>query len=168
MEINFEELKVNGIKVNYYYVCKRKLWLFDRRITMEDKSEKVALGLLLHQESYKNLNSKEVMIDNLISIDIVDSFNVMEVKYSDKMKQADKMQILYYLYYLKRLGIDKKGIINYPKQRKREYLELTEEYEKEVEETLKNIDKILREEKPPEVINLPYCKKCAYFEFCYG
>uniref|UniRef100_UPI00260F57AE Dna2/Cas4 domain-containing protein n=1 Tax=Sulfurihydrogenibium sp. TaxID=2053621 RepID=UPI00260F57AE len=121
MEINFEELKVNGIKVNYYYVCKRKLWLFDRRITMEDKSEKVALGLLLHQESYKNLNSKEVMIDNLISIDIVDSFNVMEVKYSDKMKQADKMQILYYLYYLKRLGIDKKGIINYPKQRNFEY-----------------------------------------------
>ncbi|RUM50089.1 MAG: hypothetical protein DSY47_02555 [Hydrogenothermus sp.] len=37
-EINFEELKVNGIKVNYYYICHRKLWLFDRNLSMEDKS----------------------------------------------------------------------------------------------------------------------------------
>ena len=49
-EINFEEIKVNGTKVSYYYVCHRKLWLFDRKITMEDKSEKVLLGSLLHKE----------------------------------------------------------------------------------------------------------------------
>jgi len=167
-EINFEELKVNGIKINYYFICQRKLWLFDRKISMEDKSDKVLLGILLHEESYKRENAKEILIDNLISIDIVDKFNIREVKYSDKMEEADKMQILYYLYYLKKLGIEKKGIINYPKQKKKKYIELTPEYEKKIEKILAEINKILKKDKPPTVIDAPYCKKCAYYEFCYG
>ncbi len=128
--INLEELKISGLKVNYYFICKRKLWLFDRKITMEEKSEKVILGAILHEISYKRDKTREVLIDNLISIDILDSFNIKEIKYSDKMEKADKMQILYYLYYLKKLGIHKKGIVNHPKQRKREYIELKPEDEK--------------------------------------
>ncbi len=168
IEIDFEELKVNGIKVNYYFICPRKLWLFDRKITMEDKSDKVLRGALLHESSYKREKSKEVLIDNLISIDIVDSLNIREVKYSDKIAEADKIQILYYLYYLKKLGINKKGIINYPKQRKREFIELTPEDEKKIEQALIEIDSILKQNKPPPIIDAPYCKKCAYFEFCFG
>ena len=110
-EIDFEELKTNGVKINYYFICKRKLWLFDRKISMENQSDKVLMGKLLHEESYKRDKPKEVLIDNLISIDIVDISNIREIKYSDKMQTADKMQILYYLYYLKNLGIQKKGII---------------------------------------------------------
>ena len=67
------------------------------------------------------------MIDNLISIDIVDSLSIREVKHSDKMAEANRMQILYYLYYLNKLGIYKKGILNYPRQRKKEFVELTSE-----------------------------------------
>lgn len=166
-DIDFEELKTNGIKINYYYVCKRKLWLFDRKISME-LSDRMILGQIVHQESYKRDKPKEVLIDNLISIDIVDNLNIREVKLSDKMALADKMQILYYLYYLKKLGINKKGIINYPRLRKREFLELTEKDEKEIEKTLIEINKILKSEKPPPVINSPICKKCSYFEFCYA
>lgn len=167
-KINFDELKVNGIKVNYFLICKRKLWLFDRRITMENRSEKVLLGKILHEDSYQDSKSKEVMIDNLISVDIVDGLNIREIKSSDKMEDADQIQILYYLYFLKTLGIIKKGIINYPKQRKRDFIELTEENEKKIEDILYGIKKLLQEEKPPAVIDVPYCKKCAYFEFCYG
>ena len=167
LNIDFEELKVNGIKVNYFVICKRKLWLFDRNISMETKSDLVLLGKLLHEESYKRDKPKEVLIDNLISIDIVDSLNIREVKHSDKMAEADRMQILYYLYYLKKLGINKKGIINYPRQRKREFIELTPEYEKKIEEILIDIDKILKQDKPPPTIDAPYCKKCAYYEFCF-
>lgn len=47
------------------------------------------------------------------------------------------MQLLYYLYYLKKLGIEKKGVLNYPKQRKKEVLELTPEGERKVEEAIK-------------------------------
>lgn len=135
---------------------------------MEDKSDKVLLGALLHMDSYERERQKEVLIDNLISIDILDGVNIKEVKYSDKMEKADKMQVLYYLYYLKNLGIEKQGIINYPKQKKREFIQLTEEAEKELEAVLIEINKILKQEKPPPVIDAAYCQKCAYFEFCYG
>ncbi|ACO04930.1 MAG TPA: CRISPR-associated protein Cas4 [Persephonella sp.] len=167
-EINFEELKVNGIKINYYFICPRKLWLFDRKITMEEKSDRVLMGALLHETSYKRDKTKEVLIDNIISIDILDNLNIREVKYSDRMAEADRMQILYYLYYLKKLGISKKGIINYPKQKRREFVELTPEDERKIEQALMEIDRILKQEKPPPVIDVPYCKKCAYFEFCFG
>ncbi|MGL4454172.1 MAG: Dna2/Cas4 domain-containing protein [Sarcina sp.] len=36
-----------------------------------------------------------------------------------------------------------------------------------MENTLLNIKKILNMEKPPKVENYSYCKKCAYYEFCY-
>ena len=45
-ELNLEELKISGLKVNYYFICKRKLWLFDRKITMEETFEKVILGTI--------------------------------------------------------------------------------------------------------------------------
>ncbi len=162
-----ERLRLNGIKVNYYVVCKRKLWFFHRGITMESGYDKVLLGRLLHEESYKKEDLKDVMIDNLISIDIADDINIREVKYSDKMAEADKMQILYYLFYLKKFGIEREGTINYPRQRKIERITLTKEYEEQIKNILKDIEFVLKAPKPPPAINVPYCKKCAYFEFCY-
>ncbi|MFN3406447.1 MAG: Dna2/Cas4 domain-containing protein, partial [Caldimicrobium sp.] len=118
MDFDFEALKTNGIKINYLYVCERKLWLFDRGVQMESSSEKVLLGKLLGEYSYPREETKEVLIDNLIKIDIVAEEEIREVKYSNKLSHAHRMQLLYYLYYLKRLGIEKKGVINYPKMRK--------------------------------------------------
>jgi CRISPR-associated exonuclease Cas4 len=97
---------------------------------MENGYNKVKLGQILHEESYKKENLKDILIDNIIiSIDIADSVNIREVKYFDKMAEADKIQLLYYLFYLKKFDIEKEGVINYPRQRKRECIKLTKEYE---------------------------------------
>ncbi|NPA54693.1 MAG: Dna2/Cas4 domain-containing protein, partial [Aquificae bacterium] len=106
-EDDFDKLKTTGTKVNYYFVCKRKLWLFSRGIGLEGSSERVSLGKLLHESSYKR-HRKSVLIDNLIAIDLVSSQEVGEVKYSDKLKEAARWQLLYYLFYLKRLGVEKR------------------------------------------------------------
>lgn len=164
----FNELKTNGTKVNYYFVCKRKLWLFDREIQLEDNSEKVFLGKLLHDTVYPRDAKKDVLIDNLISIDIVSGGNVREIKYSKKMEEADRWQLYYYLFYLEQLGIKKKGVINYPRQRKREFIELTDTVRSKLMEILKDIRRILSLPKPPPVKRLPYCTKCAYYAFCFS
>jgi CRISPR-associated exonuclease Cas4 len=165
---DFQSLKTTGIKVNYLYVCERKLWLFDRGIQMESKSDKVMMGKLLGESSYPREDKKEVLIDNLINIDIVGEDEIREVKHSNRMHHADRIQLLYYLYYLKRLGIEKRGVINYPKMRKREEVLLTSDAEKEVESALIRVQDILRMDKPPELQKKPYCTKCAYYEFCWG
>mgnify|MGYP001228070086 CR=1 FL=1 len=106
-------------------------------------------------------------IDNLINIDIVGDDEIREVKYSNKLAHADRIQLLYYLYYLKQLGIEKRGVINYPKMKKREEVLLTADAEKEVEQSLVRVRNILRMDKPPQLKKLPYCTKCAYYEFCF-
>ncbi len=164
----FQDLKFQAIKINYFYVCKRKLWLFSKNITFENKSEKVLLGRLLHEYSYPKENSKEILIDNLITIDIMSDGSIREVKYSSKMKEADTMQVMYYLYYLKQKGIEKQGIINYPKEKRKEVLKLTSEYEEKVKQALKEIEEITTKFIPPPAQKQKICRSCAYFEFCWG
>jgi len=173
MEIDIDNFdaqipKITGIKINYLYVCERKLWLFDRGITMEEKSDKVLMGKLLSESSYPKKEKRDLLIDNLIRIDILDDETIKEVKYSNKLKSADRIQLLYYLYYLEKLGIKKKGIICYPKMKKREELELTDETRLEVEDALVRVKQLLDLETPPPIEIKPYCRKCAYFEFCLG
>jgi CRISPR/Cas system-associated exonuclease Cas4 (RecB family) len=48
------ELVYTGTQVNYYFVCRRKLWLFSRNFEMEQSSDLVLLGKLLHAvKAYK-------------------------------------------------------------------------------------------------------------------
>lgn len=167
MEFELSKFKTQGIKVNYYYVCKRKLWLFDKGITMENTSDRVLQGKIVHETSYTREKSKEILIDDMIKLDILEKDYVKEVKISSKMEKPDRMQLLYYLFYLKQLGIEKKGTINYVKEKKIETVELTENDEEEIKNALVSIKEILNKDKPDKVMKLPYCKKCAYYEYCY-
>lgn len=167
MNFDFNDFKVQGIKFNYYFICKRKLWLFDKGIALENNSDRVLQGKVVHEASYNTAKYKEKLIDNMIKVDILQGDKVKEVKISSKMTESDKMQILYYLFYLKQLGINKKGSLNYVKEKKVVEVELNEGYENKIKETLIEIRTLLEKEYPPKVEKLPYCKKCAYYEFCY-
>jgi len=167
MVFDFEDLKVQGIKFNYYYVCKRKLWLFSKGISMEENSDRVLQGKELHENSYKREKSKEKLVDDLIMLDIIKDDTVKEVKISSKMMETDKKQILYYLFYLKQLGIEKKGSLNYVREKKVVEVELNNEVEEEIKSTLYKIKNIISLDKPPKLIEYPYCRKCSYYEYCY-
>lgn len=102
MSFDFENYKTQGVKVNYYYICKRKLWLYSKGITMEHLSDRVLSGKVLHETAYSRQKSREILIDDLLKLDIVDGDFIREIKLTSKMEKSDKMQLLYYLYYLKR------------------------------------------------------------------
>lgn len=159
--------KVQGVQLNYYYICKRKLWLFSKGISMEHNSDRVLSGKVIHEKSYPQMKKKEVLVDGLVKLDIMDGEYIREVKISSKMKKSDRIQLLYYLYYLKQKGIEKKGLINYVKERRVEEIELSKEDEIEIEKALEGIDKVLKMKSPPKAINAKLCKKCAYYSFCY-
>lgn len=163
-----EQLHITGIKINYLFVCERKLWFFDRGITMERHSDQVLLGRLLEETSYPREKKKRITIDDLIAIDILQGNAVDEVKSSRKMHQASVMQLCYYLYYLKQLGIEKKGILRYPRLRKKEEIVLTPERIREVERAVAKVSAVLRLATPPPAVRKSYCPRCAYFEFCFG
>lgn len=156
-----------GTQINYFMVCRRKLWLFSRNVKMEHESDLVKLGRLLHESSYRR--SHEVMLDS-IAIDFIredDQLVLHEVKKSRALEKAHVMQLLYYLYYLKNRGVEAVGKIDYPKLRKTMSVKLTAEKEEEMEDILRSIHEILTGEGPPEVVKKRICRKCSYFEFCW-
>ncbi len=169
-ESEFEDLKVGGTEVNYFIVCPRKLWLYAHRLQMESSSDRVGLGKLLHEEAYPREQKHELLIDSLIKIDVMEgSGKVVEVKHSQGIKKAGQLQVLYYLYYLKRKGLTGlTGELRFPRQRRTEAVELTASEEQDVEHTLREVEKVRQLPMPPAAEWKGTCRSCAYAEFCWG
>lgn len=159
--------EVGGLHIQYYAVCKRKLWLYSRQISFETENEKVIEGTLLHENSYKR-KDKELMVDDSSKIDVIDSEFVQETKLSSKMKNADELQLLYYLYILNKRGIQKRGRIAYTKEKKVIEIDLNEKNEEEIKRVIAEVYKIIESENAPKLKKLPYCKSCAYYDFCFA
>lgn len=160
--------KISGTMFYYYFVCKRKLWFFSNGIQLEEDNEDVILGKLIDENSYSK-ELKHILIDNTVNIDFIKDWKILhEVKKQKSIEEAGIWQLKYYLYFLKIRGINiEKGILDYPKLKKREEIFLSENDEKKIKEILSEIEKITVMEKPPKLEKLKICKKCAYFEYCY-
>jgi CRISPR-associated exonuclease Cas4 len=158
---------ITATQLNYYFVCKRKLWLFSHQINMEHTSETVELGKLIHEKSYSR-EKKEIQIGP-IKIDFIGKDGIIhEIKKTPKMEKAHSWQVKYYIWYLKQLGVENlKGEIDYPKLKKRTEIILDDDDEKEIEKILHEIANIISQEDIPPVINKDFCEKCSYYELCY-
>lgn len=170
-EIDMEML-IGGVKVNYFFHCETQLWLFSHFITQEKESELVILGKIIEEISFKEIKVRNVLIDQKISIDFIRSKEYLilhDVKKSSKFKIAHFYQLLYYLWYLKIIkGLEKvKGVIDYPKERKKIEVILTPEKENEIRNILEQIHYVISLSQPPKPEKKKYCRKCAYFEFCW-
>jgi CRISPR-associated exonuclease Cas4 len=60
------------------------------------------------------------------------------------------------------------GIIHYPKAKRIQRVDFEKKDEEIIENALNNIERVIHLSNPPPVIHKPYCKKCAYFEYCYA
>ena len=160
--------KITGTIINYYFHCKTQMWLHYHKVNLEDNSEDVRIGKVLHEISEKRVN--EVAFES-IKVDKITKDYVIEVKKSDSDIEAAKWQLLYYLYILKQKGIEKKGrleIFEKKKQDKKQFiLELDEQNKKRLLEILEDIKAILSKPTPPEPIFENKCKRCAYYEYCF-
>ncbi|RKX46985.1 MAG: CRISPR-associated protein Cas4 [Thermotogae bacterium] len=160
-------LFIRGTEVNYLFICPTKLWFFTHGITMEQESEWVDLGKFLHEQRYEN-EEKEVLVGS-IKIDFIrrgDVVEVHEVKLGKSMEKAHEMQALYYLYYLKKLGIKAKAILHYPKLNETKEITL-EGHEEEIKEAIREVEKTKPLPTPPKPVKTKKCKKCAYYELCW-
>lgn len=163
-------MKINGTLINYYFHCKRQFWLHGNRINLEDNSEDVRIGKILHELKSEGKKNTEISIDN-VKIDKITDEYLVEIKKSDADIEAVKWQVLLYLKILKDKGIERKGKIEFEEKNKQNkkiiYIELTEELEKELEKLKIDMKKIMESDVPPKTYEVNKCKKCAYYEYCY-
>ncbi|MDU5949158.1 MAG: CRISPR-associated protein Cas4 [Paenibacillus macerans] len=157
-------MSIRGIEIHYYAVYKCKLWLFHRGISFEQQYDRVEEGKILHEHTYAKLD-KEINADDLAVLDAIDGEYVREVKISSRMEKADCLQMLYYLYLLRERGVEKKGLLSYPKEKKTTEVVLGFDEKLEVRSAIEGINEVLQGELP-HYRKLKYCSKCAYQDFC--
>lgn len=160
---------VNGTLINYYFHCKRQCWLHGNRVNLEDNSEEVKIGKSIHMIKQEQNKETEISIDN-IKIDKISGEYLTEIKKSDSDIEAAKWQVLLYLKVLRNKGIYKKGKLEFVEKNKSKniiYLELDDEKVKELDKIEAEIDELIQSPMVPQVVKLPKCKKCAYYEYCF-
>lgn len=163
---------ITGTHIAYLHTCRRKLWLFANAVHMEHTSDVVAEGRLIGETSYSDRSSKftEVEIDG-IKIDFYDARRkvIHEVKKSNKMENAHIAQVKYYIHKLEQHRVEGvKGIIEYPRLKRKQEVEFTEEDRRAIPRWEKEIEEILSRDQCPERIRAGICRQCSYFDFCYS
>ena len=126
------------------------MWLHANGITMEHTSDIVYEGKLIGEESYPQRAEKNqeleisVELENGIvcsaKIDFFDAKNGVKADY---------------------------GIIEYPKIRQTERVELLDEDIVEVESWVADAARIVGQEICPPKLPVSKCKSCSYFDFCW-
>lgn len=163
-----EDEMPTGTMMNYYKVCKRKLWLDYHSVTFYSRSEDVSIGKKIQEDSYSR-ERKSIMVDGNIEIDTIDGSKIKEIKKSSSLEKASIFQLKYYLYYMqKKKGLENLlGILSYPRERKKEEITLNQKDIKEIEKAIKEVNKIISRESPPDKEKKDYCKNCAFYEYCW-
>lgn len=160
---------VTGTLIWYYYVCIREVWLMAHQLTPDPDNELLELGRLISQQSFRS-EKKEIRVGEIV-IDLIKDGEggviVGEVKKSSKYLESAKMQLAFYLEKLKRYGIDARGELLFPKEKKRVFIDLDYETSMELRKAELNIYNIVVASIPPLPIRVKYCKNCAYSEFCW-
>lgn len=137
---------------------------------MEDNSEDVHIGKIIHELKSEGKKNSEISIDN-VKIDKITKDYLVEIKKSDADIEAVKWQVLFYLSLLKSKGINREGKIEFQEKNKQDkkiiYVSLTEENEMKLKELSSNMEKLFEEDMPPKVKKVKGCRKCAYYEYCY-
>jgi CRISPR-associated exonuclease Cas4 len=188
MESNERDIKITGTHIAYYFICARKLWLYDHGIRMETESDRVRLGKHIHKNSYQR-KKKEIDIDGVIVVDWIDydDYVIHETKTSNSMERSHRWQLKYYLWYLEQKGMNVAdeestqnkelskedrgfiGELNYPRMRKTKQVILSQRDRKKIEnELIPKIKRICNLPEPPDKVEWEVCKSCAYCEWCYS
>jgi len=165
--------------INYYTLCRRKLWFFANGINMEHSSDTVSDGKLLHEISYPQRPERytEVELSAIYNgiglsgkIDFYDAKEkiIHEIKRSNKVEAAHEWQVKFYIWLLALNGIESaKGILEYPTLRERKEVVFTEADTDYMQQAVSEIAAIIADENCPPVIHAKICKSCSYYELCY-
>jgi CRISPR-associated exonuclease Cas4 len=166
-----EEATIVGSLVQAYSICPRQAWLMSRQVTPDEDNVYLQLGRLIQSQAYSR-ERKELHLGHL-ALDLIKregkTLVVAEVKKSSRASGAARLQLGFYLYELKKMGIEAEGELLFPEERYREAIILDENLEKEIEELKKKIWALIYQPLPPHPEKRGrFCGKCAYNEFCWA
>lgn len=170
MNTSFSEMTISGTQLNYFFYCKRQLWLSVRGIKMEQTSPLVADGRLLHKARYqrRKKSGKELFLGP-IRVDHFDieTNTIHETKRSKKPQEGHLWQLRYYLYVFEQAGFEGvKGVMEYPNANKKVDVELNAQNRTALESILMEVRAVILSENCPPRAQPKQCLYCSFRNFC--
>ncbi|AEB12794.1 CRISPR-associated protein Cas4 [Marinithermus hydrothermalis] len=160
---------VSGTLIWYYAICPREAWLMGHAIEPWQDHERLALGRLLHETAYPKAR-REITLPGM-RIDLIrqegTALVIGEVKLSRGAHHAHRLQLGYYLMRLEAEGLQAKGELRYPHERRVQSLTLDDTLRQDVQAALEGLHQLLTQPQPPALERNPYCASCAYYGFCW-
>lgn len=164
------DFTVTGTLVWYYHICKREVWLMARHLVPDQDQENIQIGRIIGENTYPR-DKKELDLGNA-KLDLIRTENgdlvVGEVKKSSRFVESASKQLLFYLLQLREMGINARGELLIPEEKKKINVILDEAGEAEIKSTVQDIELIVSWESAPAPVKNKYCKNCAYSEFCWA
>ena len=164
-------MEIGGTHINYYFICRRKLWLYARGVRMESGSDLVDHGRLVHERSYPERRERyrELQIGGA-KIDFFDPQRriIHELKKSSSYEDAHVWQLKFYIHLLEANGvIGVRGILEYPLERRIKRVRLSRDDRAKLARIQGEIHAIVAAPQAPERKQQSQCRNCAYFDFCW-
>ncbi len=163
-----EHLRIGGLAIQYYFSCKRELWLYLNYIDPDQEDIGIVAGRILHKKSYRNRGRKEIDL-GMAKVDLLrggEYPRIIEIKKSTKLIEPAIWQLKFYLWILKKQGTIISGEVRIPKENKIIRVQLTSKDEAMLQKAIDEMPKIARIKWMPPYEKKPYCKGCAYRQFC--
>ena len=165
----FDKDLIGGVLVQYYVTCKREAWLYAHKILADQEDENIMMGRVLaqmkdekelHQFAFSNLKFDKISKER-------GHYVVTEYKKSLANEEGAKMQLLFYIYLLKKNLKLKKVKGRVISGKKIIAVDDTPQNLKKIEELLDEIVEFVSSPMPPEAEYKPICKNCAYYDYCF-
>lgn len=168
--VNYNNEEIIPTFIWYYYICRREVWLMSHHIKPNEDDKNVEIGRILHENSYIR-DKKEISLPGM-RLDIVTTESgetiIGEIKKSSRSLKAAEMQLLYYLYRLKKNNVNARGRLYFPKEKKNLDVDLDSASITEIEDALNEINDIICLAIPPRPEMIRFCRNCAYRELCWS
>lgn len=165
-----EKPRIGGTLIWYASICLRQVWLMARCIDPDERNEMLILGRLLDESGYQREKHNISFGNN--RFDIVrkegETLVISEIKKSSRSLKAARLQVLHYLYELKKNGVEARGELLFPEERKKEQVQLNEASMQELDVLYSVVQETAGCSIPPAPAWVGYCKTCAYNEFCWS
>jgi CRISPR-associated exonuclease Cas4 len=158
---------VGGVHIKYLHHCPRQLWLYTRGVRPEQLSDRVQLGVAVHESSFDR--SKPVDL-GAARLDHLDGCAwVHEVKSSAAATAADEAQAMHYCLRLCEVGVEAQGaILHYPRTRRTVRLPYTQERETAALSDIETVIAVVAGQSSPSRLPRHSCRGCSYFDYCWA
>jgi CRISPR-associated exonuclease Cas4 len=162
---------ITGTLIWYAMICPREVWLMAHEIEPDEGDTRLEWGRFLSEISYPRSRRRQIALPGM-KLDLIECHGpkavVAEVKSSSRFVEAARIQVLFYLWRLREMGVEAEGELRFPEERRRLAVRLDAKSLRALREVMARIEALVVQPLPPPPQRTHYCRVCAYREFCWS